>query len=537
MKGVVTTPQPWAAEVGAQVLEAGGNAFDAAVASAFMQWVWDPFMCGPAGMGVGQVFHAATGEHKVIDFNARAGSKVRSDMWAGDVKSRTEVSHLFVFDDWRNEVGHTSVMTPGSVAAMAEINRRWGTMPWGELLQPAIQQARAGIPVHPTLHDWFIMPPFAGQPDALQRIKATDECARVFLKKDGTLPRFGDVIGMSDMANTLDALARKGPREFYEGDLARAMADDILKNGGFVTYDDLSAYTPRIQEPLWGTYRDNRVATVRPSHSGMTLLQLFALVEPFELWKKQHGSADMLHVVAAAMSLAHRDRLEHNADPEFADVPVEKILSKKHIGEQRQRIREWRKGGTGAGVEAGHTTNVCATDEQGNMVALTHTLGWASGAVTPGLGFVYNNSMNLADPTPGRPNSIAPGKSRGSNMIPSMVFKDGKPFLAVGALGGAVIISAVFQVMQNVLDFGMTLTEATAAPRIHCEGGKVFAEARLRSDVETALEAKGHSVSREVFAYSPIQARSQAVMRRDDGSFDAGSDPRAGGGGVAYSQR
>ncbi|MBM3944864.1 MAG: gamma-glutamyltransferase, partial [SAR202 cluster bacterium] len=518
-------------------------AFDAALATAFMQWVWDPFMCGPGGMGVGQVFHAKTGEHKVVEFNARAGSKVRPDMWAAGLKSRTEVSHLFVFDDWRNEVGHTSVMVPASVAAIAEIHTRWGTMPWGELLQPAIKQARAGIPVHPTLNDWFLMPAFAGQPDALQRIKATDECARIFLRKDGALPRFGDTIDMSDMGNTLDILARKGPREFYEGDLARAMADDIGRHGGFVTYDDLKSYRPRIHEPLWGAYRDHRIATPRPPHSGMTLLQLFALIEPFELWKSRHGSADFLHVVAAAMSLAHRDRLEYNADPEFADVPVEKVLDLARLREQHAAIQGWGKGGRSGGHAAvkkgpkeGFTTNVCVGDKQGNMIALTHTLGWASGAVTPGLGFVYNNSMNLADPIPGKPNSIAPGKSRGSNMIPTLVFRDGKPFLAVGALGGAVIISAVFQVAQNILDFGMTPTEAVAAPRIHCEGGKVFVEARTRSDAAAALEARGHVVSREVFSYSPIMARAQAVLRRRDGGFDAGADPRAGGSGVAYAE-
>lgn len=535
MKGVVSTPQPWAADVGAEVLEAGGNAFDAALAAAFMQWVWDPFMCGPGGMGVGQVWNSSTKEHKVIEFNGRAGSKVRENMWVDGLKSRTEVSHLFVFDDWRNEIGHTAVMVPGAVAAMSEIHKQWGTMSWAELLQPAIQQARAGILVHPSLYDWYVMPAFTGQPSGLQRIKATSECARIFLNKDGAFPGIGETIDMSDMGNTLEILAHKGPDEFYSGDLARCMADDIEKHGGYITYEDLKNYKPRIHEPLIGSYRGTQIASVQPPHSGMTLLQLFALIEPFELWKSQHGSAEHLHVLSAAMSLAHRDRLKYNADPEFADVPVGEILDLGRIEQQSEKIRDWKNPGSHNEIESGHTTNVCATDEHGNMIALTHTLGWASGAVTPGLGFIYNNSMNLADPIPGKPNSIAPGKSRGSNMIPSLVFQEDNPVLAVGALGGAVIISAVFQVIQNVLDFGMTLTEAVMAPRIHCEGGKVFLEARIRRDTIVSLESQGHSVDRTAFSYNPIMARSQAVMRRKDGSFDAGSDPRAGSGGVGYS--
>jgi len=534
MRGVVACPQPWAAEVGAQVMEAGGNAFDAALATAFMQWVWDPFMCGPGGMGVAQVWHAPTRQHKVVEFNARAGSKVRPEMWAGAATSRTEVSHLFVFDDWRNELGHTSVMVPTSVAGLAEIHKRWATMPWAELLQPAIRQALAGVPVHPTMLDWFHMPTPPGQPTALQRIKATPECARIFLRKDGSLPSFGEMLPMGSMADTLDALARQGPDEFYSGGFAKAMADDIQRHGGFVTLDDLKGYKPRLHEPLTAAYREWRISTVRPPHAGFTALQLFKLVEPFELSRQRHGSADHLHILAAAMSLAHRDRLEHNADPEFGPVPVEKVLDGARIRRQQQAIRDWSASTAAGGAEAGHTTNVCAADEQGNFVAITHTLGWASGAVTPGLGFVYNNSMNLADPRPGRPNTIAPGKARASNMVPTLAFRGDVPFMAAGALGGAVIISAVFQTMTNILDFGMSPTEAVSAPRAHCEGGRVFLEARTRSDVADALERRGHVVQRDPFPFNPIMARAQVVLRRPDGAFDAGSDPRAGGGGVVF---
>ena len=533
MKGVVACPQPWAAEVGARVLESGGNAFDAALATAFMQWVWDPFMCGPGGMGVAHVWDARSGEHKAVEFAARASSKVREDMWLDGLRSRTEVSHLYVFDDFRNELGHTSVMVPTAVAGMAEVHRRYCTLSWSELLEPAIAQAKQGLPVHTSFMEWVRTPYAPGAPGALDRMRATDECARVFLKPDGTVPGPGDVIQMDGMASTLETLAQKGAREFYEGEMAGLMAADIEANGGFVTLDDLKHYRPRIHEPLIGTYRNHRIATVRPPHTGMTVLQLFKLIEPLDLLSMGHNSPDYLHAVASAMALAHRDRLEYNADAEFAHVPIdETVLEPARLARQREQMLRSARSGAAAALETGHTTNVCVADDQGSMIALTHTLGWASGAVTPGLGFVYNNGMNLADPQPGNPNSIAPGKARASNMVPTLVFDGDTPTHAIGALGGAVIVSAVFQAAVNALDFGMSATEAVQAPRLHCEGGKVFLEARIRGDYAAELERLGHRVDRPPAPLSPIMARAQLVSRDRDGTLDAGSDPRGGGGGV-----
>ncbi len=538
MKGVVACPQPWSAEVGANILEAGGNAFDAALATAFNQWVWDPFMCGPGGIGVAQLYDGRTGENLAVSFAGRAGSLTREDMWADDLPTRSEISSLFSFSDHRSELGYTSVMVPSVVAGLAEIHRRYCTLPWSELLEPAVEQAMAGLPMHPTFMDWFVTPTQPGQPTAQERFSATPECARIFLAPNGEPLKYGDVIDMGDMAETLGRLARGGPEEFYTGDLAHEMADDIARNGGFVTGDDLRDYRPRVYTPLIGNYRGHRVTTVKPPDCGQSVLQALRLVESFDLAGMEHGSVEYLDVIGSSLRLMHRDRLEFNADPEFVSVPVEEtILSEARLAEQVEEIRCGPRGDlTEKPLEQGHTTTVSVADEQGSMVTLTHTLGWASGAVTPGLGFMYNNGMNLADPRPGRPNSIAPGKARMSNMVPTMFWEGDRPYMAVGALGGAVIVSAVFQVAVHMIDMGMTPIEAVSAARAHSEGGPLFLEARFRGDVAAELQRMGHEVRRDPFPLNPIMARAQVAVRNPDGSLEGGSDPRAGAGGVAYSR-
>ena len=386
--------------------------------------------------------------------------------------------------------------------------------------------------------DWLVMPTMPGQPTATERFSATDECARIFLNADGQFHPFGEVIDMTDMAETLERLARGGPEEIYTGELGREVAADIAANGGFVTAEDLRDYRPRVYQPMVGRYRGRKVTTVRPPDSGQTVLQLFRLAEPFDVSAMEHGSVEYLDLLGSALRLAHRDRLQFNADPEFVDVPVyETVLDDARLAMQVEEIRRGPGRADGSSkMEQGHTTTVSVADDQGSMVSLTHTLGWASGAVTPGLGFIYNNGMNLADPRPGHPNSIAPGKARMSNMVPTLIWDGDRPSMALGALGGAVIISAVFQTAVHMIDFGMSPIEAVSAARAHSEGGPLFLEARFRGDVAAELERMGHEVRRDPFPLNPIMARAQVAVRNPDGSFEGGSDPRSGGGGVAYSR-
>ena len=537
MQGIVACPQPWSADIGIEVMESGGNAFDAALAAAFTQWVWDPLMCGPGGMGVSQVYSAKKNENKVISFAGRAGSKARPDMWESDLKSRTEVSSLFVFDDFRNELGYTSIMLPTVISGFGEIHRRYCTMPWAELLYPAIEQAKAGLPIHPTFMDWITMPIVPGQPTAQERVSATDGCKKMFLQADGSFHPYGSTIDMKDMAETLGRIAKGGPGEFYEGDLSKEILSDLKKHGAFVTEEDFTQYKPRVYGPLIGHYRGQKITSVKPPDSGQTIIQALRLLESFNLQQMDHGSSEYLHVLGSALSIAHQDRLDYNADPEFCPVPVDElILDQDRLNSQISQIRKGYTGKSKGDVDQGHTTTISVADEEGNFISLTHTLGWASGVVTPDLGFIYNNGMNLADPRTGQPNSIAPGKARMSNMVPTLIWNNDRPEAAIGALGGAVIISAIVQAIVHMVDFGMSPAEAVLAPRIHTEGGPLFLEARFRAKVVDELIQMGHAVRRDPFPLNPLMARAQVARKDPNGLFSGGSDPRAGGGGVAISR-
>lgn len=532
MRGVVVCPQPRAADVGAGVLSAGGNAFDAAIATAFAQMVADPFMCGIGGMGTFQYYVAATGEHGMIDFHTRGGSGVSPGMWAGDVRGRAEISKYTQFDDFRSELGYTAIMTPGTVAGFWEAHRRLATRPWAELIEPAVRMARDGLEITPFVHEFWARPPQPGAPSGLQRLNATRECGRLFLDRDGRLLPVGALHRNPDHADTLDEIASGGADAFYRGDLGRRLADDLERNGAYVTAGDLADYRVRASAPVTGRYRGFTVASNPPPGSGVTLIQMLQILDRFELSGLVHSGAEHLRLVAAAMAAAHHDREAWLADPEFADVPVETMLSDERAEYWAARIRAGELPPRRREEPPSCTTHLSIYDEAGNAVSCTHTLGTGAGVVTPGTGFVWNNSMKLFDPEPGRPNSMAPAKARTTGMVPTMLLKDGRPFLIVGAPGGSVIISAVLQTILNVVDFGMSPVEATAMPRIHCEGGPIHAEARVQGRVVDELRGRGHEVRWSPISYDPVMSRAHAVLV-DDRGWRGGADPR-GGGGVAY---
>jgi gamma-glutamyltranspeptidase/glutathione hydrolase len=260
MKGVVACVHPVAAEEGAKVLEAGGNAFDAAITTAFVQMIVLPFSCGLGGMVSAHLWAAAGRQHAIIDGYLRAGSQVTEDMWAQDHLGEADISGSSLFTDHRSTMGYTSVCTPGSVAGFAAVHERFATMPWSQLLQPAIRIARQGYVVSPDMATRMREQRNAAQePDFPTRIAATKACARIFLQADGTPPDEGEVLQNPDYADTLERLAKKGPREFYEGDLAQEIAADIQANGGFITYDDLRHTDAKTYAPPKGRYGDYEI--------------------------------------------------------------------------------------------------------------------------------------------------------------------------------------------------------------------------------------------------------------------------------------
>jgi gamma-glutamyltranspeptidase/glutathione hydrolase len=534
MKGVVVCPQPRAADVGAEILTRGGNAFDAAIATAFAQMVADPFMCGIGGMGTLQYFRADTGEQGSIDFHARAGGKVTPDMWAADSRGRTEISGYSLFDDYRSELGYTSILTPGTVAGFFEAHKRLCSLPLRDLLAPAAGLARDGLEMTPYVHEFLTRTPMPGIPDGLTRISKTDACRAIFLHPEGRLYRIGELHRNPDMADTIDRIAEGGADDFYRGALGREIAEDLERNGAYVTAEDLSNYSPQVGDPVAGSYRGYEIRSNPAPGSGPTLIEMLHILEHFDLGALEHGTAPHLDLVARAMAAAHADRNEYLGDPDFADVRTDLMTSKDRAAMWAEKIRAGEFLRTGREEPPGCTTHLSVYDEAGNAVSCTHTLGTGSGVVTSGLGFVYNNSMKLFDPLPGTRNSMAPGKARTTGMVPTILYRDGRPAIVVGAPGGSVIISAVLQAILNIVDFRMSPVEAVTVPRIHCEGKGLHAEARVEGAVCRDLAAMGHDVRQSPISFDPVMSRAHVVLV-EDGRWRGAADPR-GGGGVAYAR-
>ena len=529
MKGIVVCPQPKAANIGAEILERGGNAFDAAIAAAFVQMVVDPFMCGIGGMGTLQYFSSQKNLHGMIDFHSRAGEKVSPTMWERDLIGRSEVNGYSMFTDYRSELGYSSIMTPGSISGFWEAHKKMCSWDWQDLLEPAIKIAKNGFSIDQHVYDFWTRPTQEGIPGGIARIKATEACSKIYLTKDQGVPLVGEIIRNTDMSKTLAQIAKQGSTTFYNGEIAERIIEDFENNGAFITFNDLKTYTARFENPVTGYYRGHKIASNPPPGSGAILIQMLQTLEHFNLSNLGHNTGETMNIIASTMKLSHHDRDKHLSDPAFLEVDTDFLISTERAAEHADKIRNKQRLPSTPASAPSCTTHLCTIDEKGNTVSVTHTLGTGSGVVTPGLGFVYNNSMKLADAISGRPNSIAPGKARTTGMVPTILFKDGEPFIILGALGGSVIISAVLQTIINIIDFGMSPMEAVSVPRIHCEGDFVHVESRVESSQLSILESLGHKIKKSPYSFDPMMARSH-VIARDVTSWKAGADPRSGGG-------
>ncbi len=528
MNGVVVAPQPRAAEVGAEILRSGGNAFDAAVAAAFVQAATDPFMCGIGGIGVAQIFDAASDEHVILDFVGRVGSRARADQWA-KLARRTAEGKTYV-EGWRNYLGYQSILVPGTVAGLAAIHAR-GRMPWRDLVRPAIRILREGFPLYEYITEYFFethqYPVGENYPTFAEFVHTTDAMATLWLRDDGTVRRVGDRLTNPDYADALACIADEGPGAFYRGEIAARIMADFAAHDALITADDLAACTAVVRAPIRSDYRGATVAT--SPLGGATVLQILNILEGFPVAALGHNSAEYLHLLASAMRLAfaERDRLSG----EDGDV-LDELIGTRHAAELRARIAATDIPSEEA-VGVPGTTHLSVADREGNAVALTHTLSMGSGVVTPGLGFQYNNGMCTFDPLPGKPRSIAPGKPRITPMAPTFVLRGGRPEIILGSPGSNAIVNAIAQVIVNRLDFGMTPLEAVSAPRIHCEGGPVLTETRLPVATAQALAARGHRLTPRPFAYDSLQGRIQLIVA-ENGDWVGASDPRRDGGTAIY---
>jgi gamma-glutamyltranspeptidase/glutathione hydrolase len=336
------------------------------------------------------------------------------------------------------------------------------------------------------------------------------------------------------MATTLTQIAERGADDFYRGRIAQQIVDDMSAHGGLLSREDLEHCEVEERAPLWGTYRGHRIATNHPPGGGVQLVEMLNILEHFDLRAMGHNSPEYIRVVAEAMKIATADKDAKVGDPRFYDVPMAELTSKTYAAQMAQRIRSGVKTTVtrfnAGGAESKHTTHLCVVDRQGNAFSMTHTLGQPSGVVTNGLGFMYNGAMAVFDPRPGRAGSLAPGKARFTALSPTIVFKDDKPYLVLGAPGSAYITMGNLQVMLNVLEFGMNAEQAVCAPRFAAVSDTLEVSNRILHATERALCDQGYTVKRHAQSYTFAWVHAIRIV---DSVPDGGADPATGGLAIA----
>ncbi|KAA3655112.1 MAG: gamma-glutamyltransferase [Calditrichaeota bacterium] len=466
--GMVVSTSRYASEIGKQVLTDGGNAIDAAVATAFALAVTWP-SAGNLGGGGFLVYHRSDGDVTTFDFREKAPLVATERMFLSeDGKIRNASNHE----------GILAVGVPGTVAGLYAAHKKYGNTNWKKLVEPAYKLAKKGFPLTWGLHDGFKY----HKDDWLQYPSST----KIFLKPDSSLYQPGERWVQRDHAATLKRIMKKGRDGFYKGKTADLIMDYMQKHNGLITHEDLEKYQPVEREPVHGTYRDFDIyAMGPPSSGGVVLAEMLNILEGYDLAAMGHNSAKYLHFITEAMRRAYADRARYLGDPDFStDMPLAKLLSKEYAAYLRTTISE-----TEASIsdsitfndvyESPETTHFSVIDASGNMVSLTYTLEYPYGSrmIVEGAGFLLNNEMGDFNPMPGttdsrgyigtEPNLIEPEKRMLSSMTPTIVAKNGIPIMAVGSPGGRTIINTVLQVVLNVLEFDMNIAKAVEAPRIH----------------------------------------------------------------------
>lgn len=533
--GMVGSTDEHASRAGLQILRHGGNAVDAAVAVGFALAVTHP-AAGNLGGGGFMVIRFADGRETTIDYREVAPAAARRDMFL-------DSSGEPVAD--RSRVGPLAAGVPGSVAGLALAQRRYGRLPLARVIAPAVALARDGFEV-----SWALADSLKSAQSLLSTHPAS---ARAFQRADGSLPGPGDRLVQPDLAHTLTLIAEHGPDAFYKGAIADLIAAEMTRSGGLITKADLAAYTPRERPPIVGSYRGHRVISMPPpSSGGIALVQLLNILEKFPLADYGHNSSRSIHLIAEAARRVYADRSEWLGDPDFFDVPVAGLLSRRYADALRRGISETRatasrevKPGLPRNFEHSDTTHYSVVDADGNAVATTTTLNgsYGSGQVVTGAGFLLNNEMDDFSAKPGTPNmfgliggeanAVGPGKRMLSSMTPTILVKDGRTRLVVGSPGGSRIITTVLQVVLNVVDFKMNVQQAVDAPRFHHQWlpDAIRLERQgFPADVVTALEAMGHTTE-----LGADMGDVHAIMLDEvTGLRLGGSDPRQDGRTLGY---
>jgi gamma-glutamyltranspeptidase/glutathione hydrolase len=523
-KGAVAADAKAASEAGATLLVAGGDAIDAAIATALALGVLHPHSSGLGGGGFMLVYRAAEKKTYVLDFR--------------EIAPALATAELFAKDPEKIRIGPLSVGVPGEVAGFWAAHQKWGKRPWKELFAPAAKLAKDGAPIDRPL-SLAIEQVWPGLP-------SDSTLKKMLAKADGSMPREGDTLRNVALSKTLEALA-KDHSSFYKGSISKDIIAAVSAQGGVLSAADLSSYAPTWREAVRGEYRGFEIVSLPPpSSGGAVIIEILNILERFDLAKMGQNSTETLHLLAEAMQFGFSDRARRFGDPAFVKVPVEMLTSQSYADELAARITDFTHPAafyglpTQADNDAG-TTHLSVIDAQGNAVALTTTVNNFFGAQMVVGGFPLNDEMddfsvgataNSFGLVGSSANQVAPGKKPLSSISASMVLKDGQPILVVGASGGPRIISATLQAIVNTIDFGDDVSQAVTAPRVHHQWNPrdLFVEAELPRDIAEGLRARGHSVKELPPGYLGAVAIVQAVGRDPKtGRITAASDPRKGG--------
>ncbi|WP_416900340.1 MAG: gamma-glutamyltransferase family protein [Minwuia sp.] len=396
-------------------------------------------------------------------------------------------------------------------------------------LEPAIAYCEDGFAIRPHVWNFWNTPEIAGRMARYQGMTQDPSVAKIYTKDGKTLLGIGDILRNSDMGRTYRRIAEHGVEDFYSGAIARQIADDMAANGGLITMEDLAACRTVETEPLWIDYRGYRIATNQPPGGGLVIAVMLKILEQFDLAAMGHNSPDYIATVSEAMKIATVDKDTRMGDPAFFDIPFDELLSEDYAKACAERIRRGEKMDVprlNSGADPKETTHICVADTDGNCVTMTHSLGSSGGVITEGLGFMYNNCMMVFDPRPGHAGSLAPGKARFTALSPTIVFRDDKPFLLVGAPGGTTITMGNLQAILNVIDFDMDAQQAVFAPRFTTTSNTIELTNRIPRSAERELQRRGYPTKRHPYSYMmPIVH----AIRLVDGRLDGGADPSGDG--------
>ena len=518
--GVVSSARYEASKIGVEIMKAGGNAVDAAVATAFAVAVSEPFTNGLGGGGF-MTLHLADGTNTFVDFREYAPAAATDDMFLNEDGTVNEEAYTY---------GGLSNAIPGNVKGLLYILDNYGTMSREEVLRPSIELALNGYPVDP-LTKW-------ATDYGYKTVEENPVAASIYTNDDLPL-ELGDVIKNPQMADALELLIEDGDEAFYNGPIGEALIEANNAAGGIMTMEDLQNYNVRELEPVTGTYKGYEIiSSPLPSSGGTHLIQLLNILENFDLSDMEPYSVEHMHLQSEIQKIVYQDRAEYMGDPDYVEVPVNGLTSKEYAAELAEKVDmtqaqeftaddPWK-------FEGDDTTHLSVADADGNMIGITMSINyyWGSKVFVDDYGFYINNHMNDFDPEPDGPNSVAAGKKPLSSMSPTVVLKeDGSPFMVLGCPGGSTIFTQVEQVISDVIDFGMDMQEAVDMPRILDDTDNVFYyNDQIDQSLVEGMEALGHdteTIGNDVFGYV------QAVMYGEDGllhgAADAWSDAKAVG--------